>query len=143
MQTKQCSHCHQTKLLAAFSKNKNNRDGKSYLCKECMNEYYRRDKQRHNFLSCQSALRLKQEVLVHYSGGTLACVHCGFADIRALSVDHIDGGGCQHRKKVNSSGIPFYRQLRKQGYPKGYQTLCMNCQFVKRVENKEYRQKHL
>ena len=80
---------------------------------------------------------LKKRVLSYYGGGKLACIKCGFSDIRALSIDHINGNGCKHRKKLLTSGKTFYRWLEKQDYPKGYQTLCMNCQFIKREENRE------
>ena len=77
-------------------------------------------------------LRLKQEVLTHYSNGRLICVKCGFNDIRALSIDHIDGGGNQFRQITRmTSSYTFYGWLKRNGYPIGYQTLCMNCQVIK------------
>jgi hypothetical protein len=36
-----------------------------------------------------------------------------------------------------SGGLEFYRWLIKNNYPEGYQTLCMNDQFIKKAENKE------
>ena len=84
--------------------------------------------------------QLKAEVLTHYGIGNCACVKCGFADIRALSIDHINGNGGQHRQAEGiTGGRPFYVWLRKNGFPKGFQTLCMNCQYIKRCEEKEYR----
>ena len=81
---------------------------------------------------------LKKIVLTHYGNGKCACVRCGFNDIRALSIDHIGGGGLNHRIQLhNKGGVSFYHWLKKNGYPNGYQTLCMNCQWVKREENKE------
>jgi len=79
--------------------------------------------------------KVKAEILTHYGNGRLACIMCGFSDIRALSLDHIDGTGWSARR----SGHALYHQLRKAGYPEGYQTLCMNCQFIKRQENNEHR----
>jgi len=81
---------------------------------------------------------LKVEVLTHYGGGRLACVWCGEDRVACLSIDHIDGNGNKQRKGVLRSSSSFYSWLKKQGYPKGYQTLCMNCQFVKRFERKEH-----
>jgi len=82
---------------------------------------------------------LKEEVLTHYGNGRCACVLCRFDDIRALSIDHIAGNGTKERVQLkNKGGVTFYRWLRKRGYPEGYQTLCMNCQFIKRIEKKEY-----
>lgn len=77
---------------------------------------------------------VREEVLTHYGGGKLACIRCGFFDVRALSIDHIEGGGSQHKKVI---GQTIYYYLRARGYPEGYQTLCMNCQFIKREENNE------
>jgi len=80
---------------------------------------------------------IKSEVLTHYGNDKLACVSCGFGDLRALSIDHKRGNGHRHRMKMYT-GTYFYRWLRKQGYPIGYQTLCMNCQWIKRDELMEY-----
>lgn len=76
---------------------------------------------------------LKLRVFQHYG---MVCSRCGFSDMRTLSIDHLNGGGTQHRKKVGE-GASFYVWLEKAGYPEGYQTLCMNCQFIKREENDE------
>lgn len=84
-------------------------------------------------------LRLKAEVLTHYSNNKLACVECGFTDLRALSIDHINGGGNQMRKRLKkTSSYCFYGWLKRNSYPSGYQTLCMNCQVIKRKENREF-----
>ena len=61
------------------------------------------------------------------------CSRCGFLDIRALTVDHINGGGNQERKRIGAIGV-WLKVLRD---PTGYQCLCMNCQFIKREENNE------
>ena len=73
----------------------------------------------------------KVEVLTHYSEGPLACCECGEKRLACLSIDHINGGGNQHRKEVKTD---FYHWLRHQGFPSGYRVLCMNCQFVKKGE---------
>jgi len=83
-------------------------------------------------------LAIKQEVLTHYGNGKCACVKCGESRLACLSIDHINGRGGEHRKYLGWGGIHFYLWLKEQGYPDGYQTLCMNDQWVKRVENKEY-----
>lgn len=89
-------------------------------------------------------IRCKMETLTHYGNGKLVCTKCGFDDIRALTLDHINGGGNQHRKKTNMiGGCYFYRRLRNDGFPKGYQTLCMNCQLIKKAENKEVGTKYM
>ena len=83
----------------------------------------------------QARIDIKLETLTHYGNGRLACMMCGESRLACLSLDHIDGSGCQERKRFGSSryGYKFYLYLKKSNYPKGYQTLCMNCQFVKAV----------
>lgn len=79
---------------------------------------------------------LRTDVLTHYGNGKLVCVECGFSDVRALSIDHINGGGAQDRKRIGS-GVWFYKWLEDANYPQGYQTLCMNCQFIKKHWNRD------
>jgi hypothetical protein len=83
----------------------------------------------------QYELRLKWEAIRHYSP-TGVCVRCGFGDIRALTIDHINGGGNDHRRAVCHSH--FYNWLKKNNYPLGFQVLCMNCQRIKMHENEEW-----
>ena len=82
---------------------------------------------------------IKIEVLTHYGRGKLACVSCGEHRVACLSIDHINGNGRQDRKAhgAETGGWVFYNALRRAGFPEGYQTLCMNCQWIKRVEKKE------
>ncbi len=106
-------------------------------------EYHRRyRKENRERLSIQAkkrTLRIKTDVLTRYGGGKCACVKCGFSDIRALSIDHINNDGAKARATIKPnrsrafSGLEFYVWLRKNDYPKGLQTLCMNCQWVKRM----------
>ena len=85
------------------------------------------------------ALRIRCITLMHYGNGKLACVQCGFSDIRALSIDHKAGNGAAHRRSIgNKTGINFYKWLIDNNFPDGYQTLCMNCQRIKFVENEEW-----
>ena len=71
--------------------------------------------------------RLK--VLSHYSNGDKKCACCGEGAYEFLSIDHINGGGSQHRKSLGSKYI--YSWLIKQSYPPGYQVLCHNCNMAK------------
>ncbi len=78
----------------------------------------------------------KVDILTHYGGGKCACVKCGFDDIRALTIDHINGGGNRHR---NSLCMPFYQWLVDNDFPLGYRTLCMNCQFIVKAQLSRHR----
>lgn len=84
-------------------------------------------------------IKLKIEALTHYSTKPYpACVRCGITDIRVLSIDHINGGGSTHRlHQVGHGGAHLYAFLKRNSWPEGYQTLCMNDQFKKRWENRE------
>ena len=83
--------------------------------------------------------RLKQQVIDKFSKGTMQCVICGESRIYCLSIDHIHGGGSQHRRELRRhSPRSYYKWLIEEGSHKDFQVLCMNCQFVKRYEQHEY-----
>jgi len=138
MSEKYCTKCKQNKPTYQFSKHNRTKDGLQFWCKACRSEYDSEHKERHNYLLRIANERVKRECLERYGDGQAVCVRCGFRDIRALSIDHIRGRGGEERAKLNLGGKPFYYWLKRQGFPKGYQTLCMNCQFIKRQENREY-----
>ena len=97
----------------------------------------RKNQHRRNILMKERFYKLKVEVFRHYSP-KLICQKCGFLDTRALSIDHIKGGGNKKRKRLGlKSGRDFYIWLKKKGFPSGFQVLCMNCQWIKRWENNE------
>lgn len=121
--TKICTKCKRGKPINSFYKDKTRKDNLSCWCGSCLVS-----------ANNKQLAELKIEVLTHYGYGILACVKCGFSDIRALTIDHINGGGWRHRRKLGLSGNMFYRWLKRTKYPTGYQTLCMNCQFIKSAE---------
>ena len=80
---------------------------------------------------------IKAKVLTFYSNSNRPmCVWCGEDRLPCLSIDHIEGGGTQHRKKIGG-GSNLYRWLINEKYPEGYQTLCMNCQMIKKDTDNE------
>jgi hypothetical protein len=87
--------------------------------------------------------KLKFETLSVYSKGIPTCTNPfgehekPYTNLISLSIDHINGGG--RKQRTEGTGGQFYRWLRKQGYPSGFQVLCMNCQYIKRWENGEFR----
>jgi hypothetical protein len=86
----------------------------------------------------------KQTVLEHYGKeGKARCCwsQCSVDDVDMLSIDHIKNNGAEHRKEMSGSskgmaGAPFYRKLIREGFPEGYQTLCLNHQFKKELLRK-------
>jgi len=97
-------------------------------------EYCRTHKKETNKYSVEYKRALRVKVLRHYGNGKLACVRCGFDDRRALSIDHINGNGAEHRRALTEE-ISVW--LTARNYPLGFQTLCMNCQFIKMAEDRE------
>lgn len=65
------------------------------------------------------------------TNGEPICCICGFDDVRALVIDHIDNNGAAHRKEV---GKKMYPWLIKNGFPEGFQTLCSNCNTIKEYD---------
>ena len=83
----------------------------------------------------QANLECKLEVLTHYGkDGRLQCCwpDCEVIDPDMLTADHIENDGAKHRKK-EGSGSALYAWLRRNGYPKGFQTLCGNHQWKKEL----------
>ena len=74
----------------------------------------------------------KEVVLTHYGNGKLACVRCGEVRLSCLTIS-----GNNKRR-----GQGLYAWLKRHEYPEDYQTLCMNCQFVKKsVESSQKQDK--
>lgn len=75
-------------------------------------------------------LKLKEETFNAYGGRVCRC--CGEIEPKFLTIDHVEGGGNIHRKSLGSTGgKDFYSWLRQEGFPKGYQVLCFNCNLSK------------
>jgi hypothetical protein len=75
--------------------------------------------------------RQKLIVIDHYTEGKRTCTRRGFSDLRALSVEHIKGGGNKHRKAIQGK-IDLYRWVITNNFPKDLTILCMNCQFIRK-----------
>lgn len=69
------------------------------------------------------AQEIKAEVLGHYGA---QCTCCGEDNLAFLSIDHVDG---RRDDGAPRSGWQLYAWLKRNGYPDGYRTLCMNCNF--------------
>ena len=81
-------------------------------------------------------LKVKEEVLGHYSkklsnSDVPCCNCCGEHEFLIfLSIDHITNRKNVTHKK-GDAGQTLYRYLRRNGYPSGYQVLCINCNSAK------------
>lgn len=65
--------------------------------------------------------QLVNQVLDAYGG---KCSRCGETDRDVLVVDHINGGGNEHRREIGEGNL--YRWLRRNGFPSGFTILCAN-----------------
>jgi hypothetical protein len=77
-------------------------------------------------------IKLKKECFQYYGN---MCKCCGETIFQFLTLDHEDGNGNNHRRKLfkhNVGGVHMYRWLKKNNFPKGYSLLCMNCNWAKR-----------
>lgn len=97
--------------------------------RERMKEWYNKNKEYRLQYFHNYRIRLRYLVLTHYGGNPPKCNCCGENNIEFLSIDHINKDGATQRRKNNlhSGGHNFYRWIIKQGFPKGYRVLCMNC----------------
>lgn len=73
----------------------------------------------------------RTQVINHYSNGKNCCARCGCDNFHLLTIDHIDNNGASHRKELGYSGITKW--LINHEYPKGYQILCRNCNWLKSI----------
>jgi len=70
----------------------------------------------------ERARQMRALVVAHYGD---ACACCGSAD--RLSIDHVNGDGAEHRAEIGTSGDEIVRWLISNGFPDGFQILCMLC----------------
>ena len=76
-------------------------------------------------------LKYRNRILDRYGR---KCVRCGFEDVRALSLHHCNNNGADERRKLGKRGVYIRAMLDE--HRNDYQILCMNCQYIKRVEEK-------
>jgi len=76
-------------------------------------------------------------LVLDYYGGACAC--CGESREPFLVIDHMDGGGNDHREEIKPSathgrgggGAHMYKWLVANDFPPGFQVLCANCNMAK------------
>lgn len=89
-------------------------------------KWYLANKELSNQRSRENQQRLRKQVIEVYGG---KCQCCGETQYEFLAIDHIDGGGREHRRQLKWGSV--YRWLRDNGYPEGFQVLCHNCNMAK------------
>lgn len=80
--------------------------------------------------------RRRLMVLRHYAvnPSVPSCACCGETEIGFLSIDHIKGNGNKHRQSIGGYHS-FYSWMVAKHFPEGFQILCMNCNWGKRIMN--------
>ena len=73
---------------------------------------------------------LRVEAFNHYGW---VCVKCGEANTDFLTLDHVNDGGAQHRRRF---GPVLYLWAKENGYPPALQAMCYNCQWVKELRRR-------
>lgn len=88
--------------------------------------------------SARDYMARKRAELLAFFGNQ--CVRCGFADARALQVDHIHGDGHAERKGDTNHTTTRWKLTRDNPAlaRAKYQLLCANCNWIKRSEAYEY-----
>lgn len=82
--------------------------------------------------------RRRAETVAFYGG---KCVRCGFSDIRALHVDHINGGGKKERDAGRHGLFDLWKITKDDPVMARatFQLLCANCNSIKRHEQYEFK----
>ncbi len=80
-------------------------------------------------LAAQRKVNADRKRRVYEAYGGFICACCGETEEAFLSIDHVNNDGAEHRRQVDRRNM--YKWLDKNGFPEGYQILCMNCNFGK------------
>ena len=102
-----------------FDREKRSLSGLRSVCKKCRNEREKLFRRRHwlNFVG-------------EYGG---KCQCCGEKEVRFLTIEHLNGGGSDERRRLGSNNQrSLLAHIKKQGYPEDkYALLCFNCNLGK------------
>ena len=79
--------------------------------------------------SKELSLRVRMEVLTHYSGNPPHCQCCDESVFDFLCMDHVNNNGNAHRREIGTNRMYYW--IRRHGYPDGFQVLCYNCNMGK------------
>lgn len=80
-------------------------------------------------------IEARLKAFAHYGpDGKAACCRCGIADPDVLTLDHVNDDGASHRKMdKQAKALCFW--VAKKGFPDGFRTLCLNCNYKKHLVN--------
>lgn len=151
-----CKTCKQSKPLSQFERTDKFREWYRKECKACRLgerteirkvskgsspedirravEWNKNNPERRKKIALDHYYRLRHQAIEAYGGYKCAC--CGQTEPLFLTIDHIENDGAKHRASLGDwRGAKMFRWLRDNGYPKGFQVLCMNCNHGKMRNN--------
>jgi hypothetical protein len=130
---KTCTGCGESKPLDQFWRDASRNDGLDNRCRDCKGESNRRRRQdapeRTSEILSQHRERLRTAVFDHYGR---VCMCPGCSATTGLTIDHVNGDGGEHREELfgnrrSGNSRQMYRWLVNNGFPDGFQTLCLPC----------------
>ena len=144
--SKRCTRCGESKPLSEFWVERRRSDGRKGICAACSiiasrvqyrknpqarvrdsKEWRKRNLERANATQSARITRRRLAVIAGYGG---KCICCGESDEVFLTVEHVNGGGRQHRKGRCSDWL--YKLILDGNFPPEYTILCMNCNWATR-----------
>jgi len=100
-------------------------------------KYYEKNKEHHKKISNNTNNKIRRTLLQKLG---MKCIKCGFSDERILQIDHKEGGGLKEIKKFKTNyGMYKYYLDHPELIQLKLQTLCPNCNWIKRIELHENR----
>ena len=98
-------------------------------CRDRHNQWQDDNREHYNKQARKGHARRRGACLDHYGR---SCLCCGETAEGFLTIDHVDGGGSQHRTEggTRRRGGALYGWLISEGFPEGFRTLCHTCNFT-------------
>jgi hypothetical protein len=126
-----CWRCKRTLPVEQFNKGQK-------ACRDCQRnlyaDWYSANAEEQRRMQLERHQKARLELLNHYGGTPPRCACCGEGILAFLTVDHINQDGAKHRKQLRtSSTTTLYQWAKKNGFPKGFQVLCWNCNWGRHV----------
>lgn len=146
---KVCKKCGKRKRISSFPVKRYKTDRRPWvntMCLVCSRKYHvdyyhahhDRYKEKMRVSKLAEMVRVKAAVFAAYGGYVCKC--CGETEQKFLTIDHVNNDGYQWRKTTlktgkssQGSGHHTYAWLVRNNFPDGFQVLCMNCNFGKRM----------
>jgi hypothetical protein len=81
------------------------------------------------------------EIITKYSNGLMCCNQCGYSNVKALVLDHVNDDGYLFRMKNGGRPMSVFDQVERaeskgEQITERLQVLCANCNVLKEVERK-------